>query len=209
MRLLLLLLALLTVATAAEEARLDETTRGYKIQVRYPKVALVESWAKKQVADFKKDFQDTTGGKPDRVPWTLDLNYTTPFKSSHVTVFYFVGSTYTGGAHPNPSLTSFVIDGPTGKALQLSDLFQGAYLEALSSHARTELAKRDISSEPDWIARGTEPKADSFSVWYPTQGGLMLVFPPYQVAPYVAGPQEVLVPWSALAPLLGSRRILD
>jgi len=210
MRWLLFFLAFLGLTAGAQEAvPLAEKGKGYHIQARYPKLPVAEAWAKKQVADFKKDFQDSTGGKPDRVPWSLDLNYTVPFKSSKVLVVYFAGSTYSGGAHPNPFLATLVIDQQTGQALQLADMFSGAYLEEFSKYARAELAKRDLSSEADWIARGTEPKAENFSVSYPTQNGFMLVFPPYQVAPYVSGPQEVLVPWSALAPYRGSHNVLD
>lgn len=203
------ILWLLLLVAGAAFADLDETTKAYQIKVRYPKVPVVEAWAKKQVADFKKDLQDATGGKPDRVPWTLDISYTEPFKSKHVQVVYCVGSSFEGGAHPAPFMASFVVDTVSGQALGLADLFQGDYLQALSAYARTELAKRDISSEADWIAKGTEPKPENFGVAYPTQKGFMLVFPPYQVAPYVAGPQEVLVPWQALAPYRASRAILD
>ncbi len=203
-----LLLLLLLVAGAAY-AQLDETTKGYQIKVRYPKIPVVEAWARSQVASFKKDFEDATGGKPDRVPWSLDIGYTEPFRSKHVQVVYCVGSSFEGGAHPAPFMASFVVDLKTGKALTLADLFQGEYLQAFSTYARAELARRDISSEADWIAKGTEPKPESFSVAYPTQRGFMLVFPPYQVAPYVAGPQEVLVPWQTLAPYRASREILD
>ena len=220
-RVLGLVLALVLAAAAQEWGRLDESGTGYQIRARYPKIlstrpgvgealtALLEGYARKSVADFKKDFQDATQGKGDRVPWSLDLDYTLPWHNDRLMAVYFVGSSYTGGAHPNPFLGSFVLDLHTGRALGLAELFRGDYLQALSQYARTELARRDLSSDKDWIARGTAPQPDSFSVAYPTEKGFLLIFPPYQVAPYVAGPQEVLVPWKSMAPFRLHAGILD
>ena len=173
------LLLLLLVASAAL-AQIDEKTTAYEIKVRYPKVPVVEAWARKQVADFKKDLQGATGGKPDRVPWNLEISYSEPWKNKNVQAVYCVGSSYEGGAHPAPFLASFVVDIKSGKALQLSDLFQGDYLQAFAAYARGELAKRDISSEPDRIACGTKPMAENYSVAYPTQQCHILVFAPYR-----------------------------
>ncbi|MGH8190397.1 MAG: RsiV family protein [Rhodanobacteraceae bacterium] len=136
----------------------------------------------------------------------------------------------TGGAHPNPVQAAFVFDRKAGKLITLDDLFADpdAARKALANVAHDTLLKKFMANAPkpgegspetlrQWKSNmvqmlndGTKPTTVNYSVFVVRAGddanapspGLTLVFPPYQVAPYVYGTQTVDVPASVFAKFL-------
>jgi hypothetical protein len=140
------------------------------------------------------------------------------------------GMADTGGAHPNPVEAAFVFDRKAGKLIALDDLFADADAarRALANFAHDALLKKLMANAPkpgdgspeairEWkvntaqmLDDGTKPTTVNYSVFVVRAGatadapspGLTLVFPPYQVAPYVYGTQRVEVPASVFTKLL-------
>jgi hypothetical protein len=140
------------------------------------------------------------------------------------------GSSDTGGAHPIPVDASFVFDRKAGKLMSLDDLFSDpdAARRALANFAHDTLLKKFMANAPkpgegtpdairEWKANtvqmlddGTRPTTVNYSVFVVRAGatsdapsaGLTLIFPPYQVAPYVYGTQVVDVPAGVFAKFL-------
>lgn len=140
------------------------------------------------------------------------------------------GMADTGGAHPNPVQATFVFDRKSGKLITLDDLFAQPddARKALANFARDNLLKKLMANAPkpsegspaairEWKANtvqmlddGTKPTTVNYSAFVVRAGadanaaspGLTLVFPPYQVAPYVYGTQTVDVPASVFARFL-------
>ncbi|HSH84170.1 MAG TPA: RsiV family protein [Guyparkeria sp.] len=138
------------------------------------------------------------------------------------------GMADTGGAHPIPIDGSVVYDTKAGKIIALDDLFTHPEqaLERLSKLSRETLGKKLLAETPSaeeappevrqqWldsmrsmIHDGTEPEKQNFSEFMlladigGQAAGLQLIFPPYQVAPYVYGTQTVDVPVDVFADLL-------
>ena len=136
----------------------------------------------------------------------------------------------TGGAHPIPVQAAFVFDHKAGKLITLDDLFADpdAARTALANFARDTLLKKFMADAPkpgegspealrEWktnmlqmLDDGTKPTTVNYSLFVVRAGatpdaaspGLALVFPPYQVAPYVFGTQTVEVPASVFAKFL-------
>ncbi|HET7163295.1 MAG TPA: DUF3298 domain-containing protein [Rhodanobacteraceae bacterium] len=136
----------------------------------------------------------------------------------------------TGGAHPIPVQAAFVFDRKAGKLIALDDLFADpdTARKALANFAHDTLLKKFMSNAPkpgegsleaarEWKANmtqmlndGTKPTTVNYSVFVVRAGtqataaspGLTLIFPPYQVAPYVSGTQTVEVPASLFAKYL-------
>jgi hypothetical protein len=141
---------------------------------------------------------------------SLEIKY--EMKSSPKTVSYMY-SIYmdTFGAHPNTFFRTFTFDKKTGAGLDISDLFMPgtAYLKTLSTESRKRLpatiAQREsvkVSEvDTDYMNRGTTPDPDNFQNWYIEGGNLVIVFPPYQVAPYAAGMQLATIPLAQLPSL--------
>jgi hypothetical protein len=109
------------------------------------------------------------------------------------------------GAHPNAFYRTFTFDLATGKELAISDLFvaKSDYLKRLSAIAEFELSKSlGDMMDIEYIRQGVTPEALNFQSFAIEDGNLILIFPPYQVAPYVAGTQQVSVPLSQLSEIL-------
>ena len=89
--------------------------------------------------------------------------------------------------------------------LKLSDLFQpnSNYLKLLSGYCFTTLQKElGEGIDGKWLGDGAGPKADNYKSWNVTPDGLQITFDAYQVAAYALGPQEVIVPYSALKAII-------
>ena len=112
-----------------------------------------------------------------------------------------------GAAHPSGYSKVVNYDLKNGRSLKLADLFQpGAnYLETISSYSINDLkrqSKKGGEDEPllddESIEEGASAKADNYQSWNITRKGLLVTFDAYQVGPYAAGPQTVVVPYAAL-----------
>ena len=201
--------------------QIREETRGLTIGMKFPKltwpgrpeVARAFNAASRRpvdaaLADFRREFS-LSGGKGSGVPWGLSSEWDTAFRCRALVSGVLVLSSFTGGAHPNPSLVSLNFDMEKGRALQLGDLFRPGsnHLRVLSEYCLAELKTR--GDEMVFAEDGAAPKAENYQVWTLGPKGLKVVFPPYQVAPYAVGTVEVEVPWGRLAGLLRPGSLAD
>ncbi|HSL82904.1 MAG TPA: DUF3298 and DUF4163 domain-containing protein [Thermoanaerobaculia bacterium] len=113
---------------------------------------------------------------------------------------------FTGGAHPNTFAALESFDLATGEPVALEDLVAegaGARLEALGErHFRREREIPETESLEEagfWFEDDRFHLPDNFAV---TGDGLVFVFNPYEVAPYVFGPTRITLPWNELQGLL-------
>mgnify|MGYP000617893958 FL=1 len=166
---------------------------------------LVDAKVNATVAQFKTDAGEVSADELDSAlgPWTLFLDYQVyPAPKGRVSVV-LEWSEYTGGAHPNSFYETLVFNLATGKEEKLADLFVPGvdYLKTLSDLSIAELTRRNDLvdfTDSNWITDGAGPKADNFAASYLSDSGLVVIFGPYQVAAYAAGPSEVVIPYSAL-----------
>jgi hypothetical protein len=127
------------------------------------------------------------------------------FQGGHELIsILFEDFAYLGGAHPGTFYVALNYDASTGKTLALQDLFKPGtnYLDLLSSLSIAELQTRTDMLFDDFDTNGATPLEENYRVWAFTPQGLLVVFPEYQVAPYAAGAQTVLIPYDALAAYL-------
>lgn len=109
------------------------------------------------------------------------------------------------GAHPNVFYRTFTFDLASGKELAIGDLFVSGsdYLTRLSAISEFELSKAlGDFMDIEYIRQGVTAEALNFQSFALEEDNLILIFPPYQVAPYAAGTQEVSIPLSTLAEIL-------
>jgi hypothetical protein len=160
----------------------------------------------------------------------LLLNFKTVANTRAFTSVREVGERSTGGAHPVPIEAAFVYDRKATKLITLDDLFTrpSAARKALANFAHDTLLKKFMAHAPtpsegspqalrEWKSNtvqmlndGTKPTSVNYSVFVVRAGphrdapspGLELIFPPYQVAPYVEGTQTVKVPAKVFAQYL-------
>jgi len=168
----------------------------------------------KQVSGFRKQMADSAGDVnpvDSETGSDLGAGYTIALaKDDLISVQFDIGGYSAGAAHPNSYTDVINFDLHNGRQLKLSDLFKpGAkYLQALATYCIQDLKKQskqkgaDGMLDDDWIQRGAGSDANNFRSWTITKNGLGINFDSYQVGPYAAGPQYVLVPYSALKEII-------
>jgi hypothetical protein len=104
-----------------------------------------------------------------------------------------------GAAHPYHLTRTLNFDLETGQALSLDMLFRpdSDFLTLIADYCSAELATRDIGFELGFSG-GADPLPENYRNWNLTYEGLLITFDEYQVAPYAAGMQQVLVPFELL-----------
>jgi len=190
----------------------------YEIDARYPQLnggsnpnfekfnQAVRASVTKKVAGFKKDMapEDEEEPRPEgSMGSDLNVGYEVALAQDDlISVGFSVGSYYQGAAHPNTFSEVVNYDLKNGKQLKLADLFKpGAkYLQAIATYCIADLKKqaKDKGLLDEEIQNGASANAKNYQSWTITRKGLGINFDAYQVGPYAAGPQFVLVPYSAL-----------
>ena len=216
----------ISAASAAKAAPDEDTGRGdgYSYHIRYPALAPIWRTLDAALRDYatvqKKDFLAAQGGEHsvNAAEYQLDITFNIARRTDDFVSVLVNGRSYTGGAHPNPLVASFVLRLSDNTLITIGDLFADpdAALNILSNESRRQLEGRfdaqlreqvgegaalapALKDMREWVERGTEPKAENFAVFL-VDGleskaiGLTLVFPPYQVAPYVDGAPQIEVP---------------
>ena len=137
--------------------------------------------------------------------------------SAHTLSYIFTITEDTLGAHPNLFFKTFSFDtdpsthsGQAGAPLALTDLFVpgSEYLAALSRIARTKLPAVigtklvDADFIKNFIMPGTTPEEKNFDNFFFDNQDFVILFAPYAVAPYSAGPQTLRIPLTDLSDIL-------
>ena len=194
----------------------------YEIDARYPQLtggsnpnfekfnSVVRAPVLKEVAGFKKAMAPEEGEEPrpeGSMGSDLNVSYEVALAQDDlISVAFSIGSYYQGAAHPNTFTEVVNYDLKNGKPLKLADLFKpGAkYLQAIANYCIADLKKqaKDKGLLDEEIQNGAAPNAKNYQSWTITKKGLGISFDAYQVGPYAAGPQYVLVPYSSLKDLI-------
>jgi len=194
----------------------------YEIDARYPQLTggsnpnfekfnqVVRAPVMKEVAGFKKAMapDEAEEARPEgSMGSDLNVSYDVALAQDDlISVGFSIGSYYQGAAHPNTVSDVVNYDLKNGKPLKLADLFKpGAkYLQAIANYCIADLKKqgKDKGLLDEEIQNGAAPNAKNYQNWTITKKGLGINFDAYQVGPYAAGPQYVLVPYSSLKDLI-------
>ena len=169
----------------------------------------------KKVAGFKKDMQPEGEEEEEEIRpegsmgSDLSIGYTVALAQDDlVSIKFDVGSYFQGAAHPNSYSDVLNFDLKNGKQLKLSDLFKpgSKFLQAIAAYCIADLKKqaKDKGLLDQEIEKGAAASAGNYESWTITRRGLGIYFDAYQVGPYAAGPQFVLVPYSAVKDLINT-----
>lgn len=202
-------------ALKIEARKVEAKSAAYEIAAEYPSTGLapvdaeIKAWIDAEVAQFKKQAAPEPGSAPG--PWTLDIAYTVERNDAETLALSFTESTYTGGAHGSHSFRTYNYLLPDGRRVDLAQILDGREgLARLSAFVVADLDKRlggpDGMTDAQWIRRGAGPDWGNFENFLLLPDALKIEFPPYQVAAYAAGPQELSVPLSALGGVLRADR---
>lgn len=209
--------AALAAPLTVEDVSIAKSTDQYDVEVHYPRSGLaavdtaVSGWATGLVDDFvnqaEEDFASFANDN-DRPNWTysLDLNYEVARNDGEMFVVGFQEDIFTGGAHPNHDIETFNFLMPDGWQVFLPEIFDPPALDRISQLAIADLKSQwsgeDAMSDDDWLNTGAGAQWSNFRDFLLLADTLIIDFPPYQVAAYAAGPQEVRIPLSKLKGLM-------
>ena len=207
------------VDVATKQVKENNKKLVYDIDAQYPQLSggdnpnfekfnqTVRASVMKEVGEFKKEMTP----KPDEerpensMGSSLGISYDIGLAQDDlISVSFDVYSYYQGAAHPNSFSQAISYDLKNGKALKLGDLFKpgSKYLQTLSGYCIADLKKQSKenggSLDDSSINDGAGPAPKNYRSWTITKKGLGINFDAYQVGPYAAGPQFVMVPYSNL-----------
>lgn len=131
-----------------------------------------------------------------------DTSAITAGKNHIVSIRFSIQGSIGGMAHPFHFHRVLNYDLDISDKISLEDLFLSDtdYLSVLANYCNRILTRRLAFKE--MIAHGTAPTAENYQNWNIKPTGLLITFDEYQVAPYVYGPQTVLVPYSVLKSII-------
>lgn len=219
------------VEIVSKQIKEKNKTLKYEIAAAYPQLTgstdanyekfnqTVRSLIGRKVSDFKKEMQpdadDDDASDETPIEETLGSDIIVGYavalaKDDLIGIEFTVSSYSAGAAHPNSYTEVVNFDLKNGKSIKLADLFTpgSKYLQTLSTYCIQDLKKQakdqgaDAMLDEDWIKRGAGAEMTNYDNWTITKKGLRITFDPYQVAAYAAGPQSVVVPYSALKEIL-------
>jgi hypothetical protein len=176
-----------TSVTFPEEAR-DVTPVGDSLRV----------YAEGLLDEFRELMADWIEGSPNG---SMDITFTRePSPEGFLCLMAWIWE-YSGGAHGMSWNVAFVFDTEAGGFVDpVSLLGDSAAFAGFAAAARdTLLARFGTGADTAWIEEGTAPISGNYTSLLPVPdqmgriSGFRVFFAPYQVAPYVAGPQEVLI----------------
>jgi hypothetical protein len=144
--------------------------------------------------------------------WNYSEQHTFVSAGSFAVIFRQI-SIYEGGAHPNYTVESYVIDLERLRRLGINDIITKEGFPNLNKFIDGEL--RLFSEEqtgeklPPWepLSKGIffEDAIPPLTNFSPGTKGLSFHWDPYAAAPYSAGIVEVTIPWNLLGDLLSPR----
>ena len=133
---------------------------------------------------------------------SLEIDYTVDVlkagKQTLISLCITTEGMQAGRAHPYHKHQTLNFNLTTDKELTLTELFKprAKYLTIFSQYSESELNKK---LQDKWmIKEGTAPVEKNYTLWNLKNNGIEIIFEEYQVAPYVAGSQTVVIPYSML-----------
>jgi peptidoglycan-N-acetylglucosamine deacetylase len=189
-------------STEPERVTINESTNSYEIKIQYPKLVdeNINNDFKNLVDESVLVFKDLATEFPivTSEKYSFNVDYPRIISSKGYTTYIFSIYMYTGGAHGNTDIKTLTYNS-SGKLILLKDLFLlRDYLKEISSLSKKILVEKLGDNSPEYMINdGTLPTEENFSRFAIADGGIIFIFPQYQVAPYVLGPQEIIIPYSS------------
>lgn len=150
----------------------------------------------RETIDLPKDIKSTVTGSP-----SVEEN-----NARYIAIFMGMEWYMRGAAHPSHSIDTYVYDYKESKLVTTPEMFKEGvdYLALLSKLSREDLMAQSkfgdlgFVYDREMVELGTAATIDNFSRMLPLKDGLAIYFEEYQIAPYAAGPQQVVIPYAKL-----------
>lgn len=156
--------------------------------------------------DFRADVSDYW------IPWYTQRSIDIVGDTAGIVSFSFTIEEYTGGAHSNSARLFDNFDALTGRRVSLADVLVDRYEADLTAVAEVEFrqtydldAAVDLGDAGFWFEEGRFRLNDNYSIG---NDGITFHYNAYEIAPYVTGPTELVIPYSLIADLIDPNGLL-
>ena len=143
--------------------------------------------------DFKSEIPDAFGG------WHYTAKVEVEVLTDSLLSLSVHDEYYTGGAHGGSGVYFINIDPRTGDEFTLDNFFKPGYNEALTNLGNQVFRQtRNLSDTSSLSENYFEFPEDKFQLnknYGFTQEGVVFFYNSYEIAPYAAGPTEVVIPY--------------
>jgi uncharacterized protein YecT (DUF1311 family) len=187
----------------------------YEISIEYPKVltphgpaataferaAHAIAFGKDAVAEYRAMEPPHAAGAEN----FYDVDYTVSYLDSRLAALVFTISTFTGGAHPNMARVALVFDLTAGRPLRLTDFLADPKPAVVEIAAQCKAQFAAEGAKDGWELFDNADVAavvGEIDNWSVIKDGVEILFDPYAVAAYVAGPHECRLSYADLKPWL-------
>ena len=203
------------IGSITESIKANDSTELINIKANYPilennddmaGITEINATLKKIAADYVTSIEEEyteeaeafyQEAKEDYRAYAFEMNVTLSFDYSNMLSGMIIKYENTGGAHPNTIKTGFTYDKTTGKEMLLPDIMVGT---------QTEIQERIITNFHAFIdknadnffedAKTTIEKEIDHVEFYMAADGIHFFFQLYDIAPYAAGFQEIVIPYA-------------
>lgn len=169
----------------------------------------------KSVIDENKEYAEQEyASNPDMVEYTFDRDILVARSDETVLSMAVMESSYLGGAHPFGVTIGRTYDTQTGKELSLKDVVSD--YDGIYEYVKTQLEENYDQSMffedyQDTLQKMFYDESGDYGTvqWTISQTGLSIYFNQYDLAPYVAGSQQVDISFKAQPQLFQSRYVVE
>ena len=169
----------------------------------------------KSVIDENKEYAEQEyASNPDMVEYTFDRDILVARSDETVLSMAVMESSYLGGAHPFGATIGRTYDTQTGKELSLKDV--ASDYDGIYEYVKTQLEENYDQSMffedyQDTLQKMFYDESGDYGTvqWTISQTGLSIYFNQYDLAPYVAGSQQVDISFKAQPQLFQSRYVVE
>lgn len=190
---------------------IETATNQQEIKIAYPQtgIAAIDTDITTAIAQWRTQYVgEIDPGIPQTMPNSLEAGFDVLRNDSKMFVVAFNIYYFTGGAHPNTDFHTFNYLRADNERIYLPEIIGHDGIKALSNAAIVQVTRAlkamDGAGDTDWIKNGAGPNAQNFRAFAWLKGGVTIMFPAYQVAAYVYGPQTATIPRSVMAPFIRS-----
>ncbi len=168
-----------------------------KINVVFPKITYqdlakeITKFLNQEITEFLIASEENYAIK---IPGYLTITYDYYTYDSYDSYVFYIES-FVFGAHPDHKIVSFTYDTLTNKIITIDTLLKKDpfILNYLSTNIRKQFANDKRIVDKNMFLEGTKPVSWNYQVFALTPRGILVFFPPYQIAPYSEGSFKNLV----------------
>lgn len=187
-----------------------EENEKYIFDIEYPHTPYeklnieIEQFVRNEVAQFKSDIESFDTDIVTAAKYSMYISYAIYKTDIDIYSVELILSPYHGGAHPNHYVQTYVYNIRSNEILGLEKIIDVNKLGKIADLIYQDFKQRDYFEgfDHDWFVEGTEPNSENYQNYIFTENGLKFIFPPYQVAPYALGIQDIELKWDDIQEIL-------